>query len=97
MPMLALGVVVAVVGLVSAGRRVSRTRYRPDPWRTPELVVMASGIAAAVAMWWVSTHQVLVAFPELTVVPTLTVAALAAATVGLVAAPAAPEPRVVAA
>ena len=94
-PMLALGVVVAVVGLVSAGRRVQRSTYRPDPWRAPELVVMASGLAAAVAMWWVSENQVPVAYPDLTTVPTLTVAALVAATVGLVAAAAAPEPRLV--
>ena len=94
-PMLVLGVVVAVGGLVSAGRRVPRTRYRPDRWLVPELVVMASGLAAAVAMWWVAGHQVLVAYPPLTVLPSLTVAALLAATVGLVAAPAAPEPRLV--
>ena len=56
---------------------------------------MASGLAAAVAMWWVAGHQVLVAYPPLTVLPSLTVAALLAATVGLVAAPAAPEPKLV--
>ena len=32
-PMLLAGGAVAVVGLVSCGRRVQRTRYRPDPWR----------------------------------------------------------------
>ncbi len=92
-PMLVVGVVVAVAGLVGAGRRVDRSRYRPDPWRAPEVVVMLSGLAAAVAMWWVSTNQVLVAYPNLTSWPPLTPAALLAATVGLVAAPAAPEPR----
>ena len=35
-PMLVIGAVVAVVGLVSAGRRVERTRYRPDRWRLAE-------------------------------------------------------------
>ena len=34
-PMLVLGVAAAVAGLVLAGRRVDRTRYRPDPWRWP--------------------------------------------------------------
>lgn len=92
-PMVVLGVVVAVVGLLSAGRRVPRTRYRPDRWRLPEVLVMTSGLVAAVAMWWVSQHQVLVAYPPLTVMPSLTVTALVAATVGVVAAPAAPEPR----
>jgi len=94
-PMLALGVVVAVVGLVSAGRRVARTPYRPDSWQVSELVVMASGVVAAVAMVWVSRNQVAVAYPGLTSMPALTLAALLAATVGLVAAPAAPEPKLV--
>jgi len=94
-PMLVLGVAVAVVGLVGAGRRVPRTRYRPDPWRAPEVVVMAAGVASAVTMWWVAGHQLLTAYPDLTSWPSLTPAALLAATVGLTAAPAAPEPRLV--
>ena len=95
-PMLVLGVGVAVVGLVSAGRRVPRTRYRPDPWRASEAAVMASGVAAGVLMWWVARHQVPVAYPDLVSVPTLSLLALVAAVVGLVAAAAAPEPRLVA-
>ena len=35
-PMLALGAVAAIAGLWSAGRRVERTRYRPDRWRLAE-------------------------------------------------------------
>lgn len=92
-PMLVAGVLVAVVGLVSAGRRVPRTTYRPDPWRAPEFVVMASGLAAVAVMWWVARHQIPVAFPDLTSWPTLTGAALLAGVVGLVPAVAAPEPR----
>ena len=48
---------------------------------------------SAVAMWWVAGHQVLVAYPPLTSWPSLSAAALVAATIGLVAAPVAPEPR----
>jgi energy-coupling factor transport system permease protein len=96
-PMLVVGVVVAVVGLVSAGRRVPRTRYRPDPWLAPEAVVMTSGVAAAVLMWWVAGHQIPVAYPDLVSVPALSGIALLAGLVGLAAAPAAPEPRLVAA
>lgn len=92
-PMLVLGVVVAIVGLVSAGRRVDRSRYRPDRWLLPEFVVMASGVSAAVAMAWVSRNQVPIAYPDLLSLPTLSVTALVGATVGLAAAPAAPEPR----
>jgi energy-coupling factor transport system permease protein len=72
---------------------VVRSRYRPDPWRAPEVIVMAAGVSAAVAMWWVAGHQVLTAYPDLTSWPSLTPAALVAAAVGAVAAVAAPEPR----
>ena len=41
------GVALAVAGLVSAGRRVERTRYRADRWRWPEVVVALSGIGVA--------------------------------------------------
>lgn len=44
----AAGTALCVSGLVLGGRRVSRTRYRPDPWRWPEWVVAGSGIASAV-------------------------------------------------
>ena len=52
--MLLLGVAAAIGGLVLAGRRIDRTRYRPDPWLWPEFAVMLSGIATAVVAWWVS-------------------------------------------
>ena len=47
LPMLAVGVVAAFLGLVGAGSRVTRSRYRPDPWRLPEWLVLGSGVAAA--------------------------------------------------
>ena len=43
-PMLVVGVTAAVAGLVTAGRRVGRSTYRPDPWLWPEFGVMLSGI-----------------------------------------------------
>lgn len=45
-----VGGTVAAVGMVVGGRHLRRTRYRPDPWRTPEWVVVASGAAAAAAL-----------------------------------------------
>jgi energy-coupling factor transport system permease protein len=96
-PMLVLGVVAAVGGLVLAGRRVGRTRYRPDPWRWPEFVVMLSGIASAVVAWWVASHQLVVAYPGLATFPEVTPLALVGVLLGLVPAVAAPEPRMVAA
>jgi energy-coupling factor transport system permease protein len=55
--LLALGAALALFGLYRANRRAVRTVYRPDPWRWPETVTVASGVitvavytAAAVAM-----------------------------------------------
>ncbi len=36
LPILAVAVVLCAVGLAVAGRRMQRTRYRPDRWRGPE-------------------------------------------------------------
>lgn len=48
--MLAIGVAMAVTGIVIAGRKVQRTRYRPDPWSWPETLTAASGVLAAGAV-----------------------------------------------
>lgn len=50
-PVLIAGIVVALVGFRLAGRRVHRTRYRPDRWYLPEIVVATSGIAVAVVLF----------------------------------------------
>ncbi|MEH1015420.1 energy-coupling factor transporter transmembrane protein EcfT [Micromonospora sp. CPCC 206060] len=47
LPMLVTGLVAAVVGMLVAGRRVRRSRYRPDRWRLPELLVAACGVLTA--------------------------------------------------
>ena len=47
LPLRAAGALGAVAGSVLAGRRVLRTRYRPDPWGVPETVIAASGVLAA--------------------------------------------------
>ena len=93
MPMLGAGVVAAVVGLVSAGQRVQRTRYRPDPWRTPELVTVAIGIAVAVLGWWFGRSQVAVAYPTVDVMPYLSPLALVVGLLGLVPRGRHPGPR----
>jgi len=94
LPLLLGGVAVAVLGLVSAGRRVERTHYRPDPWRWPELAVVASGLVVGAVGWWVSGHQVLVAYPGLTSFPKVSALALVGACAGLAAAVCAPDPRI---
>lgn len=50
-PTLAAGCLVAVLGVRLAGRRVRRTIYRPDPWRTPEWTVTLCGMGSAVLMF----------------------------------------------
>ena len=49
LPMLAVGVLLAVAGAVAAGRTATRTRYRPDPWRVSEWLVLAAGLAVVFA------------------------------------------------
>jgi energy-coupling factor transport system permease protein len=46
----AAGALLCVAGLALGGRRVRRTRYRPDPWRWPEWVVVGCGLASAVVL-----------------------------------------------
>jgi energy-coupling factor transport system permease protein len=45
--MLAAGVALTLAGLHRANRRAVRTVYRPDPWRWPEHLTVASGLLAA--------------------------------------------------
>lgn len=47
LPMLGLGVALAWAGFTIGGRRIQRTRYRPDPWLAPEWAVAASGLVVA--------------------------------------------------
>lgn len=49
-PALLVGVAAASAGFALSGRRVTRTRYRPDPWRWPEWGVAACGVFVAGAM-----------------------------------------------
>ena len=43
-PVLLTGFALSAVGLHISGSRVRRTRYRPDPWRSPELLVAGCGV-----------------------------------------------------
>lgn len=91
-PLLLLGVLLAAGGLVSAGRSVQRTRYRPDPWGWPETAVALSGVGAGWIMREVSLHDVPLAYPAVDVVPTVSLAMLVAVALvlggGLVSPPA---------
>jgi energy-coupling factor transport system permease protein len=50
LPVLALGSLLLAVGMVVSGRRVERSRYRPDRWLAAEWLVVALGIAAPVGV-----------------------------------------------
>ena len=78
LPMVGLGVVAAFLGLVGAGGRVARSRYRPDPWQIPEWLVLASGVAVATLAVVASHEELLAAYPPLTGWPVLSVTHLVA-------------------
>jgi energy-coupling factor transport system permease protein len=46
LPTFVAGGVLLGTSLVLAGSRGARTRYRPDPWRTPEWITVLAGAAA---------------------------------------------------
>jgi energy-coupling factor transport system permease protein len=91
-PMLLAGVLVSFLAVRLAGRRVGRTRYRPDRWRWPEVVVAGSGVLVGVAGWWISRHQLTVAYPSLSVAPTLSALALVAVVAAIAGAFCSPRP-----
>ncbi len=88
------GVALAAGGFWSAGRRVERTRYRPDHWRAAEIGVALSGAAVAVGV-----HGVLrgdpVLHPAFDVFPAVTTSALLIVLLGMVAALVSPPPVLV--
>ena len=47
---LVVGLLLSVGAMAIGRQRVTRTRYRPDPWALPEWLVVASGAVAAGAM-----------------------------------------------
>ncbi|EST37333.1 hypothetical protein N566_13575 [Streptomycetaceae bacterium MP113-05] len=64
-PLLVVALALAVTGLLLGGRRVRRSRYRPDRWRAPELLVVCSGLASAVAMYVASRTDAATLQPSL--------------------------------
>ena len=52
LPTLLVGVAMVCGAMVLGGRRTGRTRYRPDPWALPEMLVVACGAAAAILTFW---------------------------------------------
>ncbi|MFN8194633.1 MAG: energy-coupling factor transporter transmembrane component T [Nocardioidaceae bacterium] len=75
-PMLVAGAALAVLGLGSAGRRVTRTRYRPDRWRWPEVATAVTGMVVGAAVWRLASTDVTLAHPGVDVAPTMTLGLL---------------------
>jgi energy-coupling factor transport system permease protein len=51
LPAMGAGVLLCVAGLRLGGRRVTRTGYRPDPWRLAEWAVAGCGVLSAVLLF----------------------------------------------
>ncbi|MYX03945.1 MULTISPECIES: energy-coupling factor transporter transmembrane component T [unclassified Streptomyces] len=51
LPALVAGSVLCLAGLRLGGRRVTRTTYRPDPWRFAEWAVASCGVLSAVLLF----------------------------------------------
>lgn len=90
----ATGTLLCTAGLVLGGRRVSRSRYRPDPWRAPEWIVAGSGLVAAVVLSAHTGYDPAALNPSLYPLrwPTLPLLPAAAVLVAGIAAFAAPPP-----
>ena len=91
-PMLLAGLVLAVAGFLAAGRRVARTRYRPERWLAADLLTAGTGIAVAVLSAVAASRRPDVAFPDPASAPHLSALALLAVLVGIVPAFATPPP-----
>ena len=95
LPAILAGAALCCAGLMLGGRRVTRSQYRPDPWRAPEWVVAGCGITTAVLFYASARYSGAdlnpsfspLHFPALPIVPTIAV--LVAAIPGF----AAPPPR----
>ena len=91
LPGLVGGVALAAGGFWSAGRRVHRSRYRPDPWRAAEIGVALSGLAVTAGVLGLLSGDPVV-HPALDTFPTVTSSALVVVLLGLVAAFVSPPP-----
>lgn len=91
-PMLVLGTVLAVAGLRAAGRRVSRSRYRPERWRAAETATVACGVATAALVWGTARADLVAVHPGVQAWPTVTLPLLLAVVVAALPAWVTPPP-----
>lgn len=95
-PVLVAGFALSVVGMRVSGQRVRRTRYRPDRWQAPELLVVGCGLAAMVVSFLASSVDAARLYPSLEPLtwPQLPVLAALGVLVAAVPAFATPKPPV---
>ncbi|MEU6346793.1 CbiQ family ECF transporter T component [Streptomyces sp. NPDC046977] len=99
LPAMVAGAVLCVAGLRLGGRRVTRTTYRPDPWRSAEWAVAGSGVLSAVLLFaglgydpaQLNPTFYPLTWPTLPLVPTAAI--LLAGTAGFLAPPPSPPPH----
>lgn len=91
-PMLGAGLLLSAAGFVAAGRRVRRTRYRPDRWRAADVLTAVTGVTVAVLMSVTVSRRPDVAYPDLAAAPTLSALALLTVLIGVLPAFATPPP-----
>ncbi|MER7169764.1 energy-coupling factor transporter transmembrane protein EcfT, partial [Micromonospora sp. NPDC000207] len=94
LPMLLAGLTTAVAGMLLAGRQVRRSRYRPDRWRPPEIVVAGCGAVTPALMVWAGTVDPARLYPPVAPLtwPELTPLVVLAVAVAVLPAWAAPPP-----
>lgn len=92
-PTLAVSAVLVVAGMTVAGRRVQRTRYRPDPWRLPEVLTALTGLAVGVLAHRLAGTDIPVAYPTPGQWPYLSVTALVVGVLGTAPVLFTPAPR----
>ncbi|WP_254909906.1 energy-coupling factor transporter transmembrane protein EcfT [Micromonospora sp. NBS 11-29] len=98
LPMLLAGLATAVTGMLLAGRRVRRSRYRPDRWRPAELLVAGAGVATAALMVLAGRVDPALLYPPVSPLTWPELTPLAVLAVAVAAAPAwlaPPPPRTV--
>lgn len=89
------GLVVCVAALVVAGRRVTRTTYRPHVWSGTDAALVVTGLVVGAAGWWVAHHDRVVAHPLVTAAPPLSLPALTGVLIALTALVVVPPPTTV--
>ena len=81
LPAILAGAALCCAGLMLGGRRVTRTNYRPDPWRAPEWIVAGCGVTTAVLLYASTSYSAAALnpsfyplhFPPLPLVPTIAI------------------------